>query len=41
MRKRAFIFLVAFVTVLLVSSCNQKPCPAYSKANVEQVGKNV
>ena len=41
MKKFAFIFLVAFITVIVVSSCNQKPCPAYSKANTEQVGRNV
>jgi len=41
MKKLAFIFLVAFITVIAASSCNQKPCPAYSKANTEQAGQNV
>ena len=41
MKKIAVILLVTFVTALLVSSCNKKECPAYSKANTEQTGKNV
>ena len=41
MKKSALLFLVIFVTVLVVGSCNQKPCPAYSKVNTEQAGKNV
>jgi hypothetical protein len=40
MKKIAVIVLVAFVTVLVASSCNKKECPAYSKANTEQSGKN-
>ena len=38
MKKVVFICLVAFVTALAVSSCNEKVCPAYSNANTEQVG---
>jgi hypothetical protein len=41
MKKFAVVLLVAFVTALVVSSCNQKECPAYSKAPSEQTGKNV
>jgi len=41
MKKSAVVLLVAFVMALLVSSCNQKECPAYSKAPSEQAGKNV
>ena len=41
MKKFAVILLIAFVTVLVISSCNKKECPAYSKADTEQTGKNV
>ncbi|MGA2406562.1 MAG: hypothetical protein ABSF81_07425 [Bacteroidales bacterium] len=41
MKKFAVILLVTFVTALVVSSCNKKECPAYSKVNTEQTGKNV
>jgi len=41
MKKLTFIFLVAFIIVLAAGSCNRKTCPAYSKVNTEQVGKNV
>ena len=45
MKKFAVILLVTFVTATIVSSCNKKDCPAYSKgharANTEQTGKNV
>jgi hypothetical protein len=41
MKKLAIIFIIAFVTVLVVSSCNKKECPAYSRATTEQPGKNV
>jgi hypothetical protein len=41
MKKIAFILIVTFVTALVVSSCNQKECPAYSKADTEQAGENV
>ncbi|MCX6253181.1 MAG: hypothetical protein NTV31_01745 [Bacteroidia bacterium] len=41
MKKIAVILLITFVTALVVSSCNKKECPAYSKANTEQKGKNV
>ncbi len=34
MKKFAVLLLVAFVTGLVVSSCNKKECPAYSKAPV-------
>ena len=41
MKKSAVLLLIAFITVLVVSSCNKKECPAYSKAHTEQTGKNV
>jgi hypothetical protein len=41
MKKFAVLLIVAFVTVLVVSSCNKKECPAYSKVNTEQTGRNV
>ena len=41
MKKIAVLFLVVFVTAILVSSCSQKECPAYSKADTEQSGRNV
>jgi hypothetical protein len=41
MKKFAVVLLVAFITVLVISSCNKKECPAYSKATTEQTGKNV
>jgi hypothetical protein len=41
MKKFAVIVLVTFITVLVFSSCNKKECPAYSKTNTEQTGKNV
>jgi len=41
MKKFAVLLLVSFITVLVMSSCNKKECPAYSKAPVEQTGKNV
>lgn len=41
MKKIAVIVLVTFITALAVSSCNKKECPAYSKANIENSGKNV
>jgi hypothetical protein len=41
MKKFAVVLLIAFVTILVISSCNKKECPAYSKATTEQTGKNV
>jgi hypothetical protein len=41
MKKFALLMLVTFVMALVVSSCNKKECPAYSKAKSEQTGKNV
>jgi hypothetical protein len=41
MKKFAVVLLVAFITVIVISSCNKKECPAYSKATTEQTGKNV
>ncbi len=41
MKKFAVILILAFVTVLVVSSCNKKECPAYSKISTEQSDRNV
>ncbi|MCX6326674.1 MAG: hypothetical protein NT144_08530 [Bacteroidia bacterium] len=41
MKKFAVLLIVAFITALVASSCSQKECPAYSKANTEQTGQNV
>jgi hypothetical protein len=45
MKKIAVIFLVTFVTAIVVSSCNKKECPAYSKghanAKIERTSGNV
>lgn len=40
MKKFAVILIVAFAMAMVVSSCNKKECPAYSKANTEQTGRN-
>ncbi len=45
MKKVAVIMLVTFVSALVLSSCNKKECPAYSKghsrANTEQTDRNI
>jgi hypothetical protein len=41
MKKFAVLLLVVFVAAIVVSSCSPKDCPAYSKADTEQTGKNV
>jgi len=41
MKKFAVLLIAAFITVMVISSCNRKECPAYSKAPAEQTGKNV
>ena len=41
MKRFAVLLLISFVAVLVISSCNKKECPAYSKAPAEQTGKNV
>lgn len=41
MKKFAVLLFVVFVTAMVASSCSQKDCPAYSKADTEQSGKNV
>ena len=41
MKKFAVLLLVVFVTALVATSCSQKDCPAYSKADTEQAGRNV
>ena len=39
MKKVAVILVLFVVTLFLVSSCNSKVCPAYSKAETEQPGE--
>lgn len=41
MKKFAVLLIVAFITVLVISSCNKKECPAYAKTHTEQTGRNV
>ena len=41
MKKFAVILIVAMVTLITVSSCNKKDCPAYSKTGTEQATRNV
>ncbi|MCX6320244.1 MAG: hypothetical protein NTX93_00340 [Bacteroidia bacterium] len=41
MKKFAVLLIVAFIAALVVSSCSQKECPAYSKTDTEQTGQNV
>jgi len=36
MKKFAVLIIIAFVTVIALSSCNKKACPAYSKADTEK-----
>lgn len=41
MKKIAVILVVCFVTVLAISSCNEKVCPAYANSEapgVESIG---
>ena len=39
MKKVAVILVLFVVTLFVVSSCNSKVCPAYSKAETEQPGE--
>ena len=45
MKKIAVILLTTFVTAIVLSSCNKKECPAYSKghsrASTEQISRHV
>ena len=36
MKKVAVVLVVAFIVALAASSCNNKACPAYSKADTSQ-----
>jgi hypothetical protein len=40
MKKIAVILVISFITALLVSSCNAKSCPAYSKTETSQTDIN-
>lgn len=40
MKKLAIILVVCFITAVFVSSCNEKACPAYSKAETQQTESN-
>jgi hypothetical protein len=37
MKKFAVVLLITFVVALVASSCNKETCPAYTKADVENV----
>lgn len=39
MKKVAVVLVLFVVTVFLLSSCNSRVCPAYSKAETEQPGE--
>lgn len=41
MKKVALILVVAFVAILVFSSCSKQTCPAYSQADTEQTGRAV
>jgi len=41
MKKIAVILIVCFITAVFISSCNDKACPAYTKAPAEQAERNV
>jgi len=36
---RTIILLALFIAGIAISSCNRKLCPAYSKADTEQLAK--
>ncbi|HOU95757.1 MAG TPA: hypothetical protein PLN06_03940 [Bacteroidales bacterium] len=36
MKKFAVTMLIAFVIIMVASSCNKQVCPAYSKADVSK-----
>ncbi len=36
MKKITVVLLLAFITVLIASSCNRDVCPAYSSTDTEQ-----
>ncbi len=38
MKKIAVVLLLAFITILVASSCNRDVCPAYSSTDTEQSG---
>jgi hypothetical protein len=40
MKKVAVILVICFITALAVSSCNQKACPAYARAETSQAENN-
>jgi hypothetical protein len=40
MKKIALILVVCFITALLLSACNAKTCPAYSRAETSQAENN-
>ena len=40
MKKIAVILIVCFITAVFISSCNDKACPAYTKAPAEQAERN-
>ncbi|HPT21510.1 MAG TPA: hypothetical protein PLR88_06150 [Bacteroidales bacterium] len=41
MKKFAVLLIVAFAVAMVVSSCSQKECPAYSMNDTEQTNQNI
>jgi len=39
MKKVAVILVVAFITAILISSCNKESCPAYSKVDTSETSQ--
>ena len=37
MKKIAVILLITFITAIVISSCNKKECPAYSKGHARVI----
>jgi hypothetical protein len=40
MKKLAVVLVAVFIIALLASSCNEKVCPAYAKAETQQTENN-
>lgn len=38
MKKIAAVLVISFIIAIVVSSCNNQACPAYSKVETEQSG---
>ena len=40
MKKFAVILVICFIAAIFVSACNEKACPAYSRAETSQAENN-